>query len=148
MRGAQVEAGSQVAPGRMRCHLNKGRWKDVGGAEKSLDGAWTRQEQEMDAGLSPGPAHLHAELPNLQLQPPHLGLPLSHHGLQLGDQAAALLSLIVELLVQAVLGGSCLFLLQTQAAQNLLQLLQLDLGGRAGGQARVSHGPWVRKEKG
>lgn len=89
-----------------------------------------------------------AHLPNLQLQPPHLGLPLRHHGLQLGDEAAAPLSLVVELLVQAVLRRTCLFLLQTQAPQNLLQLLQLVLGGRAGGQARVSHSSWVRKDKG
>lgn len=104
----------------MRCNLNKGRRKGADGAEMSLDGGWTRQDWEMAAGPSQGPTHLHTELPDLQLQPPHLGLPLSHHGLQLGHQAAALLGLVVELLVQAVLGGSRLFLLQTQAAQNLL----------------------------
>ena len=123
---ARWKQGAKVGPGRMWCDLNKGRWKDVGAAEMSLD-----------AGPSQRPAHLHAELPNFQLQLPHLGLPLSHHGAQLGDEAAALLSLVVELLSQVVLGGSCLLLLKTQASQDLLELLQLVLGvprRRAGGQ--------------
>lgn len=86
-------------------------------------------------GRAGGPPHLHTALPHLQLQLPHPGLPLSHHGLQLGDQAAALLSLAVELLVQAVLGCTCLLLLQTQAPQSLLELLQLVLGpGRRAGE--------------
>lgn len=121
-RGVQNARGQGEA-GRVRCNLNKGRGTDADGAEvslMSLDGGGMRQDWEMDAGLSQRPTHLHAELPNLQLQPPHPGLPLGHHGLQLGDQAAALLSLVVELLVQAVLGGTRLLLLQTQAAQNLL----------------------------
>lgn len=66
------------------------------------------------------PAHLYTELPRLHLQLLNSGLPLSYHGPQLGDEAAALLSLMVELLAQAVLGCSCLFLLQMHAAQNLL----------------------------
>lgn len=89
-------------------------------AEISLDGGGTCRDLEMDAGPSQCATHLHTELPDLQLQLPHLGLPLGHHGPQLGDEAAALLSLVVELLVQAVMGCSCLFFLQTQAAQNLL----------------------------
>lgn len=120
--GARQKQGAKVGPGRTWRALNKGRWKEVGVAEVSLD-----------AGPSQRPAHLRAELPNLQLQLPHLGLPLSHHGAQLGDEAAALLSLAVELLAQAALGGSCLLLLHTQAPQDLLELLQLVLGGGAAG---------------
>lgn len=75
-----------------------------------------------------GPSHLCTELARLHLQLLHSGLPLSYQGPQLGDEAAALLSLLVELLVQPALGCSCLFLLQMHAAQNLLQLLQLVLG--------------------
>lgn len=69
------------------------------------------------------PAHLHTELPNLQLQLPHLGLALGHHGPQLGHKAVAPLGLTVDLLVQVVLGCAPRFLLHTQAAQNVLQLL-------------------------
>lgn len=49
------------------------------------------------------PAHLYTELPNLQLQLPHLGLTFSHHGPQLGYQAAASLGLAVDLVVQVLL---------------------------------------------
>lgn len=103
------------------------KWDQVGrgaaqvkaGGEK---GRWLRFLWILDglAGLSQHPTHLHTELPDLHLQLPHLGLPLSHRGPQLGHEAAALLSLIVELLVQVVLGRSHLLLLQTQTAQNLL----------------------------
>lgn len=80
-------------------------------AEVSLDASWTCQDFGMDSGPRQGPTHLHTKLPDLQFQLPHLGLPLSHHGPQLGHKAAAPLSLVVELLVQVVLGHSCLFLL-------------------------------------
>ena len=49
------------------------------------------------------PAHLDTELPNLQLQLPHLGFTISHHGPQLGHKAAASLGLTVDLLVQVLL---------------------------------------------
>lgn len=69
------------------------------------------------------PAHLDTELTDLQLQLPHLGLSIGHHGPQLGHKAAALLGLTVDLLVQVLLRGASRFLLHTQAAQNVLQLL-------------------------
>lgn len=65
-------------------------------------------------------AHLHTKLADLYLQLLHLGLSLSHHGPQLGNEAAGPLSLTVDLLVLAELGHPCLFFLLTQAAQDLL----------------------------
>lgn len=93
------------------------------------------------------PAHLHTELPDLQLQLPHLGLAFSHHGPQLGHKAAAPLGLTVDLLVQVVLGCTSRFLLHTQAAQNVLQLLELVLRARQ----RAGRGSlgllWVGKDR-
>lgn len=106
-------------------------WKWLRFLWMAVDGLARSWEQGL--GRAGTPPHLHTALPHLQLQLPHLGLPLSHHGLQLGDQAAALLSLAVELLVQAVLGCACLLFLQTQASQDLLQLLQLVLGAKQEG---------------
>lgn len=89
-------------------------------AEISLDGRQAYWGLELAVGPGQCPTHLHAKLANLQLQLLHLGLPLSHHGPQLGDEAAALLSLTVDPLVQAELRSPGLLLLQTQAAQDLL----------------------------
>lgn len=119
-RGARWKQGAKVGPGRTWRSPSEGRWGEAEVVEVSLDTGWTCQDLGMDAGLSQRPTHLHTELPDLHFQLPHLGLPLSHRGPQLGHEAAALLSLIVELLVQVVLGRSHLLLLQTQAAQNLL----------------------------
>lgn len=86
-------------------------------------------------------------MPNLQLQLPHFGLTLGHHGPQLGHKAAAPLGLTVDLLVQVVLGCAPRFLLHTQAAQNVLQLLELVLRVRQ----RAGRGSlgllWVGKDR-
>lgn len=99
--------------------------KEVEGANWALTGQPGWHPAHLDTELSPGwhPAHLHTELPDLQLQLPHLGLTFSHHGPQLGHKAAAPLGLTVDLLFQVVLGCAPRFLLHTQAAQNVLQLL-------------------------
>lgn len=71
-RRARWKQGAKAGPGRRWCGLREHRWREEEVAEASLSNGWTCPDLGASR-LSQHPAHLHTELPNLQLQLPHLG---------------------------------------------------------------------------